>query len=189
MNARRLLNHIFFALGGLTMMGAAQANSPGLAPLQAIENLDAQRYMGRWYEIAKFPNRFQTHCFSDTRADYRLLNTGRVEVINQCKTASGQMDVAKGSARFVGPEGSPKFEVRFAPEWMEFVPMVWGKYWVIDLDKDYTLAAVSEPKREFLWILSRTPVLDEKRWNALLARLEAMGLSIGKLERTPHGSP
>ena len=122
-------------------------------------------------------------------SDYRLLPKGRVEVINQCRTANGQMDVAKGSARFVGPEGSPKFEVRFVPEWMEFIPMVWGKYWVVDLDKDYTLAAVSEPSREYLWILSRTPTLDEKRWNALLNRLESMGLSIGKLERTPHNAP
>lgn len=189
MNGRCVLRAIFFALCSFTSIFPAMANTTGLPPLQAIESLDAQRYMGRWYEIAKFPNRFQTHCLADTRADYRLLKTGRVEVINQCKTASGQMDVAKGSARFVGPEGSPKFEVRFAPEWMEFVPMVWGKYWVIDIDKDYTLAAVSEPNREFLWVLSRTPSLDEKRWNALMARLEAMGLSIGKLERTSHSSP
>ncbi len=81
------------------------------------------------------------------------------------------------------------FEVRFAPEWMEFLPMIWGKYWFIDLDKDYTVAAVSEPNREFLWILSRTPTLDEKRWTALMARLEAQGLSIGKLERTPQNTP
>ena len=114
MNGRCVLRAIFFALCSFTSIFPAMANTTGLPPLQAIESLDAQRYMGRWYEIAKFPNRFQTHCLADTRADYRLLKTGRVEVINQCKTASGQMDVAKGSARFVGPEGSPKFEVRFA---------------------------------------------------------------------------
>lgn len=179
-----------FVVGlALAMMSLLGWSSQGLPPLKPIERLDAQRYMGRWYEIAKFPNRFQTHCTADTRADYRLLTTGRVEVINQCRLANGQMDVAKGSARFVGGEGTPTFEVRFAPEWTEFLPMVWGKYWIIDLDKDYTVAAVSEPNREFLWILSRTPTLDEKRWNALMTRLEAQGLSIGKLERTPHTAP
>jgi apolipoprotein D and lipocalin family protein len=76
--------------------------------------------------------------------------------------------------------------VRFAPAILSFIPMVWGDYWVIDLDNKYQLSAVSEPKREYLWILSRTPQVPAAEYNALLARLKAQGLDTSKLVLTPH---
>ena len=87
-------------------------------------------------------------------------------------------------ARQIGAADSPKLEVRFAPAWLSFLPMVWGDYWVIDLDPDYRLVAVSEPSREYLWVLSRTPAVDAQAYEALLARLAARGFDLGKLERT-----
>ena len=80
-----------------------------------------------------------------------------------------------------GPQ-SAKLEVRFAPAWLSFLPFVWGDYWVVDLDEGYELVAVSEPKREYLWILSRTPEVDKARYEALLVRLAAMGLDVRKLD-------
>jgi apolipoprotein D and lipocalin family protein len=74
--------------------------------------------------------------------------------------------------------------VRFAPAWLSWLPMVWGNYWVIDLDPGYRLAAVSEPSREFLWILSRTPTVDAAAYQALQGRLQAKGFDLSKLERT-----
>ena len=82
----------------------------------------------------------------------------------------------------MGAAGSPKLEVRFAPAWLAFLPMVWGKYWVVDLDPGYTLAAVSEPTREFLWILSRTPQVDPAAYAALLERLRVQGYDVRRLE-------
>lgn len=161
--------------------------SPGVhaaEPLQAIPALDVPRYMGRWYEIAKFPNRFQKQCAGDTTAEYQPLGEQQVRVINRCRRADGTMDEAVGLARQVGGPTSAKLKVRFAPSWLSFVPFVWGDYWVIDLDRDYQLVAVSEPKREYLWILSRTPQVDPQRYEALLARLRGMGLETGKLEMT-----
>ena len=154
------------------------------APLQTIPNVDVQRYMGRWYEIAKFPNRFQAQCLSDAVAEYRPLGDGRVEVGNHCKLANGTVEDVVGAARQIGPADSPKFQVRFAPAWLSLLPAVWGDYWIVDLDNNYTLAAVSEPKREYLWILSRTPSVDPAAYRALLARLSAMGLDIDKLAVT-----
>jgi apolipoprotein D and lipocalin family protein len=61
---------------------------------------------------------------------------------------------------------------------------VWGNYWVIDLDPAYQLVAVSEPKREFLWVLSRTPTVNTEAYDALLARLKAQGFELDRLERT-----
>ena len=162
----------------------AFAQEAGAAPLQTIAALDVPRYMGTWYEIAKYPNWFQKKCVGDTRADYSLQADGRVQVINRCREASGELSEAVGMARQIGAADSPKLEVRFAPAWLSFLPMVWGDYWVIDLDPDYRLVAVSEPSREYLWVLSRTPAVDAQAYEALLARLAARGFDPGKLERT-----
>ena len=80
-----------------------------------------------------------------------------------------------------GPD-SPKLEVRFAPWWLSFLPMVWGDYWVVDLDENYRLAAVSEPSRKYLWVLSRTPTVDAAAYRDLLKRLESKGFDLTKLE-------
>lgn len=156
------------------------------AALATIEALDVPRYEGTWYEIAKFPNRFQRQCVADTQARYSLREDGTVRVVNRCRVAGGAMDEAEGTARQVGGPASPKLKVRFAPAWLSWLPMVWGDYWVVDLDADYQLSAVSEPRREYLWILSRTPQVDAARYDALLQRLAAQGLDIARLERTTH---
>lgn len=165
---------------------AAVAQDAALPPLQTVPNVDVGRYMGRWYEVAKFPNRFQRQCVSDAVAEYRLLPDGRVEVGNRCNTAEGSVDDVLGIARQIGAADSPRFEVRFAPAWLSLLPMVWGDYWIIDLDNEYSLAAVSEPKREYLWILSRTPTVKPEAYQALLQRLRAQELDVGRLQTTPQ---
>ena len=119
---------------------------------------------------------------ADTSADYALLEDGSLRVLNQCRNAQGEWEQAVGLARQVGGPQSAKLEVRFAPAWLSFLPFVWGDYWVVDLDERYELVAVSEPRREYLWILSRTPEVDQARYEALLARLATMGLDVRKLE-------
>lgn len=169
----------------LSPIAGVQANSE----LQTVAQLDVSRYLGRWYEIAKFPNWFQKKCVSDTSATYRLLSDGTLEVLNQCRQQSGQMEQAMGQAKQVGGANSPKLQVRFAPAWMSMLPFVWGDYWVVDLDESYALAAVSEPARQYLWILSRTPHVDGARYEALLNRLRAQGLDVTRLEKTNHMAP
>ena len=80
--------------------------------------------------------------------------------------------------------GPTQIEVSFAPEWTAWLPMVWGAYWVLDLDADYQLAAVGEPSKSYLWILSRTPQVSAERYDAVLQRLNVMGFDITKLEKT-----
>lgn len=178
------LHPIKYLLLGLaiTLSGTnAQANP---AALESIPKLDLTRYMGTWYEIARLPNRFQKKCRGQARADYQLQTDGRIRVTNRCPLADGTIDEAIGHARLNGEAGSSRLQVRFAPEWLSFLPMVWGNYWVIDLDTDYQLAAISEPNREYLWILSRSPQVDSKHYQQLLLRLQAQGLAIDKLEQT-----
>jgi apolipoprotein D and lipocalin family protein len=91
-------------------------------------------------------------------------------------------------ARQVGPRNSPKLKVRFAPEWLSFLDAVWGNYWVIDLDANYSLVAVGEPSREYLWVLSRTPQVPAQEYRALLQRLKAQGFDLSKLELSPQSA-
>ncbi|AUN95051.1 lipocalin family protein [Pseudazoarcus pumilus] len=157
-------------------------------PLEPIERLDLQRYLGTWHEIAKYPNRFQEQCVSDTTATYARMDDGRIEVINRCRTASGEFDEARGVARLVGEAGSPRLEVRFAPAWLSWLPMAWGDYWVIDLDEAYTLVAISEPSKEYLWILARDADVAGERVEALVTRLEQRGFDAARIVRSPHDS-
>lgn len=175
------------ALLMMISLNASAADAPPAAavgPLASIASLNVPRYMGTWYEIAKFPNRFQTKCVGFTVATYSALADGSLLVRNRCRTDKGETDEAIGAARQVGAPDSARLKVRFAPAILSFLPMVWGDYWVIDLDAGYQLAAVSEPKREYLWILSRTPKVDKASYQALLTRLEGQGFDVSKLVPT-----
>ena len=184
------MKHLVVALSTLCLAVVVQAQSPATIPAAApgplvpIASLDVPRYMGTWYEIAKYPNKFQKKCVAETRAQYQLQAKGAVQVTNRCKTEDGSFDEAIGEARQTGPSTSPKLQVRFAPAWLAWLPMVWGNYWVIDLDPDYQLVAVSEPEREYLWVLSRTPAVSAEAYGALLARLKVQGFDLDRLERT-----
>lgn len=177
---------LFSILGALLIgLGSSQATAQQSdQAVQTIASLDVPRYLGTWYEIAKFPNWFQKKCVSNTKAVYTAKPDGNLRVLNSCKTSGGETSEAEGLARQIGAKDSPKLEVRFAPEWLSFLPLVWGDYWVIDLDSQYQVAAVSDPRREYLWVLSRTPQLDPKVYADLLQRLKQQQFDIQKLELT-----
>ena len=175
---------LFRAAAGLALI-AYLALSPAHAepaPLQTVPAVDVPRYMGTWHEIAKYPNWFQKKCASSTQATYTLQTDGRVQVLNRCKTAKGEWSEALGSARQIGGPTSPRLKVRFAPEWLSFIPMVWGDYWIIALDPDYQWVVVSEPRREYLWILSRTPHMPAATYQGLLAQLDKLGFDLKRIE-------
>ena len=186
LKSSRLFLSLFFIA---TLVTGVVAETPPLPELKAVEQLDVGRYMGQWYEVAKYPNRFQQHCVGDTTANYLLQAGGVLRVVNRCRSASGVVDEAIAQGRQLGGRLSARFEVRFAPSWLSLLPFVWSDYWVIDIDPNYQLAAVSGPRREYLWILSRTPQVDATAYAALLKRMEAMGFDIQRLEKTPqHGA-
>lgn len=169
-----------------TGSASAQTDPTALQPLQPIASLDVARYQGTWYEIAKYPNSFQNKCVRNTRADYQPQPNGTLQVLNRCVMADGQGTEALGAARQVGAADSPKLQVRFAPAWLSFLPMVWGDYWVIDIDPQYQLVAVSEPKREYLWVLSRTPKVEAVAYQALLTRLAQRGFDLQRIKLSPQ---
>jgi apolipoprotein D and lipocalin family protein len=155
---------------------AARGSDP--KPLEVVDSVDLERYLGRWYEIASYPMYFQNGCTATT-ATYPRRDDGLIEVVNQCRKGSldGKLKEAVGRARVVDPETNAKLEVSF------FGPF-WGDYWIIDLDPDYQWAVVGGAKRKYLWILSRTPQLDQELYDQIVARLPAKGYDPAGLNKT-----
>jgi apolipoprotein D and lipocalin family protein len=146
--------------------------------LQTVPSVDLKKYSGRWYEIASYPQRFQKGCHCTT-ADYTLTDKGYVIVENRCNrdSVNGKQSYIKGKAFVEKNSGNAKLKVQF------FWPFR-GKYWIIDLADDYSFAVVSDPTRKYLWVLSRTPQMDQGVYDQILTRLEKNGFDLAKLQVT-----
>lgn len=146
--------------------------------LQTVPYVDLEKYAGKWYEIASFPQRFQKGC-TCTTAEYTLTDKGYVVVENRCNKDSinGKQSYIKGKAFVVENSGNAKLKVQF------FWPFK-GKYWIIDLADDYSYAVVGHPNRKYLWILSRTPIMNENVYQLILSKIIEKGFDISKIQRT-----
>jgi apolipoprotein D and lipocalin family protein len=156
---------------------AAASRIPGDKPLAVVPSVDLQRYLGVWYEIASFPQKFQKGCHC-TKAEYSMSDKGYVRVVNSCRrgAAGGELKTAVGKAFVVAGSNNAKLKVQF------FWPFR-GDYWIIDLASDYSYAVVGDPSRKYLWILARTPKMAESLYGEIVARTAAKGFDIGKLVR------
>lgn len=162
------------------------ATSVHAQTVTVVADLDMNRYAGKWYEIARFPNKFQNQCISDVDATYVKRADGDIDVINRCKNATGTIEEAVGRAKLPHPDTMAKLKVRFAPQWLSWLPMVWADYWVLDLAPDYSVAAVGDPTRKYLWILSRNKVVADSVYQAQIKRLAAQGYDTSRLVPTPQ---
>ncbi|MES2503500.1 MAG: lipocalin family protein [Myxococcota bacterium] len=147
--------------------------------LQTVSHVDLSRYMGKWYEIARLPNRFQKGCLRST-AEYALKD-GVVSVINRCDLEDGSMKEAVGIAQVVDAQTNAKLKVSFLPDWLRWTGFGWGNYWIIDLDDNYEYVVVSEPEQKYLWILSRSQTIKPQKYDEILANIKAQGFDISAL--------
>jgi len=159
------------------------------APLPTQDWVDLARYAGRWYEIARLPNRFQEQCAGDVAATYTLRPDGRIGVVNECRKRDGRTARAAGVARRADEKGpAARLKVRFAPAVLSFLPFVWGDYWILELDREYGYAVVGDPSRKYLWILSRSPAMDAVTYESLVAAAGRLGFDTVRLVKTPQSS-
>jgi apolipoprotein D and lipocalin family protein len=174
-----------FALVLILASASVPAGADRPQALEVVSSVDLSRYAGKWYEIARLPNRFQEKCAGEVTANYSQLEGGQLKVVNECRQKDGQITRAEGRAR-LADEGGPnsKLEVRFAPAWLGWLPMVWGDYWIIDLAPDYSFSVVGAPDRKYLWILSRTPQMDEAIYQRIVERTAARGFDVSRLIKT-----
>ena len=146
--------------------------------VQTVPFVDLTKYVGKWYEIASFPQFFQKGC-TCTTAEYTATDKGYITVENRCNKNSidGKQSYIKGKVFVEKNTGNAQLKVQF------FWPFK-GKYWIIDLADDYSYAVVSEPDRKYLWILSRTPKMNEITYQQILNRLTNTGFDLSKLQIT-----
>jgi apolipoprotein D and lipocalin family protein len=176
MSVKLLLLVLLLAAAGVCLVPTARAD--GLPPLQTVARVDLSRYAGVWYEIARYPHRFQKGCL-ESMASYTLRPDGEMEVVNSCRDEKdGTLRQVKGRAWSVDPIGNARLKVSF------FWPFR-GDYWVLELGDDYDYAVVGTPSRKYLWILARTPVMDDALYAAILERLQGRGFDPGRLLRAP----
>ncbi|MGE5751387.1 MAG: lipocalin family protein [Nitrospirota bacterium] len=165
--------------GAILLLSLSCASGPGagITPPDVVTQVDLSRYLGTWFEIASFPQRFQRGC-ADTKAVYSLRADGTIEVLNSC-FRNGKTDVAKGKAWVADKATNAKLKVSF------FWPFR-GDYWIIELGKDYEYAVVAGPGRNYLWILARSCTMDKGLYDAIVGRLKEQGFDITKLRLTEH---
>ena len=168
---------VLSVITAMVLAGMAAVDRKG--ELEVVGAVDLSRYAGRWYEIARLPNRFEKKCADSVTATYTLRSDGKVDVVNRCRKANGEYTTAKGKAKIVDKKTNAKLKVTF------FWPF-YGDYWILDLGPNYEYAVVGAPNRDYLWILSRTPQLDEELYQRLLREMATRGFATDRMIRTSH---
>jgi apolipoprotein D and lipocalin family protein len=165
--------------GGAFVAAVLKLSTRPRRPMNVAPPIDLSKYAGKWYEIARLPNRFQKKCAGDTTATYTLRPDGRIGVRNECRERDGRLRSIEGTARPAGP--NTKLKVTF------FWPFR-GDYWILDVDPEYRWALVGEPRRRYLWVLSREPRLETGVFERLLDRARQEGYDLERLLRTPQST-
>jgi apolipoprotein D and lipocalin family protein len=142
-------------------------------PIGSAALFDPARYLGRWYEVARYPVPFQAGCVAST-ADYGLRSDGLLSVLNSCTRADGTVETIDGTAEMVGPG---RLVVRFGS-----VPFVAADYWVLWVDEGYRTAVVGTPNGRAGWVLNREPTIPPDRLNAAREVLEFNGYDLSRLQ-------
>ena len=172
----KMLKPVLIAIIASAIMGVMVPDSHK-SELEVVSSVDLSRYVGRWYEIARLPNRFEKKCADSVTATYALRPDGKIDVVNRCRKSSGEYTTAKGKAKIVDKKTNAKLKVTF------FWPF-YGDYWILDLGSNYEYAVVGDPSREYLWILSRTPRIEEALYQQLLGKMAARGFKTERMIRT-----
>ena len=169
-----------FLLLAVLVLGAC-ATQPGPNTPKTVGQVDLGRYAGLWHEAARLPTSFQhssrVRCEAVT-AQYTLRPDGAVDVLNRCRNAAaGGVERSATAIAHSASPGNDRLRVSF------FWPF-FGDYWIIGLDADYRWAVVGAPGRDYLWVLSRAPVMAEADYAAAVAIARQEGFPVEKLQRT-----
>ena len=170
----KILRRVLMVVGISTFFILGCSNEP----LATVERLEVRKYEGKWYEIARLPNRFEEGLKCVT-AEYSLREDGKVKVLNKGIKDNGEVDQAEGVAMMPNMSKPGELKVTF------FWPF-YGNYFVIALDKDYQWSMVGDPSRDYLWILSRDKTMPDSTYNRYLELAKSKGFDTSKLTKVEH---
>jgi apolipoprotein D and lipocalin family protein len=175
-----------FLIKGLSIVAAALLASSGAWAMQkdsevrTVESVDLNQYIGQWYEVASIPQSFQKQCIANTTAEYSFAEKGRIKVLNSCDTQEGKRSIVEGRAKIVDQTSNAKLKVTFV-KLIKWVFPFGGKYWILEVGPNYSYAVVGDPTREYAWILSRTPSLNQQTLSGIESRLRQQGYDTSKI--------
>ena len=154
----------------------------GMIDKTVVKELDIEKYLGKWYEIARFDHKFERG-LEGVSATYSLRKDGKIKVVNAGYKGSlnGERSEATGKAKIPDPNYPSKLKV-------SFFLFFYGDYFVLELDQDYQWAVIGSSDDNFLWILSRTPVMEDATYENLLKNLVERGYDLGKLIKVKQKS-
>jgi apolipoprotein D and lipocalin family protein len=145
-----------------------------------MKDFDLNRYLGRWYEIARLPMMFNPHCKTDIYSTYSLESHSKLKVDNQCLQTDGKTIHVIGTAT-TDKEMPSKLDVSFLPAWANFLSFGKLKYKFSVIDTDYKTALTGGADHKYLWILSRTPQIDPAVYKAYVEQAQREGFDTSKL--------
>ena len=145
-----------------------------------VKALDLNRYLGTWYEIARFPHSFEKNLVGVT-ATYSLRDDGKIEVLNQGykNTLNGERSKAAGKAKMPDKHEPGKLKVSFF--WIFY-----ADYFVLELDENYQYVMIGSSSDKYFWILSRTPQMEPAVYEMLLEKARKLGYNLDKLYKVPQ---
>lgn len=170
------MHRIAILIGVLLLYTHCKTNSP-MIDQTTVKELDLNRYLGTWYEIARFPHSFEKGMEGVT-ANYSMRNDGKIRVINKGykDRLDGELSVAEGKAKIPNQLEPGKLKVSFF--WIFY-----ADYYVLELGPDYEYAMIGSSSPKYFWILSRTPHMDDSTYQMLLAKAQQRGYHLDKLEK------
>lgn len=168
----------------LSMAVGAQSRAP-----VAVEHADFDRFMGKWYEIARLPNHLERECTRDVVTTYERRTDSAFRVTYVCRRTDGDEERIQGVARIRDMASHAKLELRFAPLALAWWPFVWDDWWILELGPDYGYMMIGDPSRQTLWIFSRTRTLDDAVYQGLVAHAAGQGYDTQRLIKTPQSPP
>ena len=174
------------AVGGVVLigLGAATLAYAQTKPLQTVDKVQLDRYLGVWYEIARKPMYFENKCSRDITATYTLNENGNVSVTNRCFSKDGQLQQSIGEAFVQNAPFNTKLKVSFLPEAIRWLSLARGDYWILKIDDDYQTVLVGEPRRKYMWVLSRSAQPDQAVVNEYLEYAKSVGYNLTDLIHT-----
>lgn len=174
------------AVGGAVLLGLGMATMAyaQTKPLQTVERVELDKYLGVWYEVARKPLYFQNKCDRDVTATYTLNENGNIGVDNRCYTKDGQLNQSIGEAFVKNAPFNTKLRVSFLPEAIRWLPLGRGDYWVLKLDENYQTVLVGEPRRKYMWVLSRSPQPDQAVIHEYLEYAKSVGYDLSDVIHT-----
>ncbi len=167
---------------------AAFAAKDAKKSLTSAAQVDLDRFAGSWFEIARLPERGEKDCGADSRVTYARTDSG-LRILSLCRLSDGSVRRVTARAKLRDDATQSRFKISYLSPALDALPFVWSDYTIVDVADDYSSAIVGKDNRKQLWLLAKTPTVDDKTRQDFLNTARAQGFDTSALVFTPQNEP